>query len=944
MIKDTTTGIYKLEANDTDISEILEAEYVAPQTPTGPATLGILDAWRKFIDAYAVNPFNILEGFDFTGTPASTGTVKVDIDDLAGYLEDKLQAAADAGVTLTESGTTNKVLNLGLNIGEADTSGQGLSLLETPKSVKRVIAGDNMSISSEGGLLNFSANFDNLKFEDLANTPSTLTGTAGKKWVTNDTEDGLVPLPSTTSSGFYTVTPDTMTHDPLTNTLTLTGTNKFVTSNYSEYEKTDDAFVYSVVGDPLLIYIYYDDAGALQQYNNPSVTEQYELMLTTLPVAYILYNSTLGFATFVGDYRKPRVSSGLWVKNFYDQQIYALGGGLFFTDLVLNVDSDAAMKFGLSSGHLVFAGNIYDVPTRASSDVWNVGYFNGSTLVEPYGIQAHTYFVLNDVTLGIGATGRVVYNNNGTPTVVSDNYNVWYFVVITNDITDTDRTLSIMGNSQYSSATAADDGLGADIAYIEGTLQIKQGARVVKAILVNTKNTYSGENKAQIIKTVEVTRSDISTSGSISIPDLLINGGDATSLHNHDSKYLKLIGGTMEGDIDMGSNAISNISNLTATGIINIGAEDEAKITILPASKNISLVSNDTRFITSTNNLKTSITTDGVKVFNGAKFDANSSNVIGLIAGTATGHAVEYDQLNTALGGYLPKTAGSGESLTGTLYGTSINMSDSVNAKYATLSGEAGATGHTETLLNIGTSANVYSATAILKIAGYVNDVGGGYIKAVRPSEGTASQNNLIIGTNNVDLIELTRTGSVNILSDLTVTGSISSPSGEISFSDDDLVNVGTITASPATLDTHLITKGQVYTKTESNTNYIKATGETRDITTTGGLTFGNNHTLTDSGTYLELKNTTSEARINLHDDGDVYVRATDTMQIISDEFLRCFSAGHLEIESSGNLDLIATSYTLSSLPTSAGTTGTLYTQTASQLGGTGTTKVVCIA
>lgn len=138
---------------------------------------------------------------------------------------------------------------------------------------------------------------------------------------------------------------------------------------------------------------------------------------------------------------------------------------------------------------------------------------------------------------------------------------------------------------------------------------------------------------------------------------------------------------------------------------------------------------------------------------------------------------------------FLPLTAGSGKTLTNTLYGTSINMSGggtfgsnlsvsgTATAKYGKLTGVSGSTGHTETLLDIGTSANVFSATSILKIAGFLGDVGAGYIKAVRPSSGTANQNNMVLGTNGVDLIELTRTGSVNILSNMSVTGSVTATS-----------------------------------------------------------------------------------------------------------------------------------------------------------------------
>ena len=42
---------------------------------------------------------------------------------------------------------------------------------------------------------------------------------------------------------------------------------------------------------------------------------------------------------------------------------------------------------------------------------------------------------------------------------------------------------------------------------------------------------------------------------------------------------------------------------------------------------------------------------------------------------TLDSHLITQGQVNTALSGYLPKTAGASQALTDTLYGTDINMS-----------------------------------------------------------------------------------------------------------------------------------------------------------------------------------------------------------------------------------------------------------------------------
>ena len=99
------------------------------------------------------------------------------------------------------------------------------------------------------------------------------------------------------------------------------------------------------------------------------------------------------------------------------------------------------------------------------------------------------------------------------------------------------------------------------------------------------------------------------------------------------------------------------------------------------------------------------------------------------------------------------------------------------------ITGQSGTTGFTQTLIDVGTGANVYSAKSILKIAGYKGDIGGSYLRSERVATGIASQNSLIIGTNQIDAL------TIDI-------------AGNSSFS-------GTVSISPAISNTQAIQKAQ---------------------------------------------------------------------------------------------------------------------------------------
>jgi hypothetical protein len=345
---------------------------------------------------------------------------------------------------------------------------------------------------------------------------------------------------STTSSGFYDPDDISITFDGTDLTLSgISGDYKFVTNDATDYTKSSDTFTPTFTANGLY-YIYYDNNGNLQQSDQPNRDQQYELMNTTLPVAYMLYNSSAPtLVTFVGDYMKGRSSNSLWTKNFYDKPVEVLQG-LQATDFILdgNGDLNSSAVFGLTESEVIFTDRKYNIPTRTTSDTWNVGYTTGTFAT---GIADNPYSVLTDNDLGVGTTGRLVYNNDGSPTTVVNNDFVWYFVAVTNDIKDVDRTLSIMGEEEYGTLNQANNNLDIEIATVQSKITIKQGFTIKYAVLWQTNNLYDNDVKARIINIVPILSEDSGGTPIQSIPDELINGSDiGDTLHNHDSLYQKL--------------------------------------------------------------------------------------------------------------------------------------------------------------------------------------------------------------------------------------------------------------------------------------------------------------------------------------------------------------------------------------------------------------------
>lgn len=349
--------------------------------------------------------------------------------------------------------------------------------------------------------------------------------------------DTLKFVPNVLEDGFFDYTMQEEDSIHITNdTIWLPDEVNFVTIQGDEFHKYNDFVKMDFTqGVHVVVYNY---LGELEEYVNPTQYERLGIMFQNLPVLIYIVNLTAPIPiVFVGDFRKGRTNKRMWLKNFYDRQIYVGDGldiyGLTYGDGTLDADA----QIGLSAGYLAFTDRTLEVPIRQTTDTWIVGYFDATG--NPSGYNDMPYPVLTDIDVGVGTTGRIVCNNGGVPTVLDNGNYCWYWVCIDNDITSSDRTLMFMGKNQYSNLSTAQNNFDSERLEVEANLPISQGFGIKYGLLYQSRDSYVNGPKARIIEAREVVDN---ASGSFippTIPDDLVNGSDASYLHNHTSLYVE---------------------------------------------------------------------------------------------------------------------------------------------------------------------------------------------------------------------------------------------------------------------------------------------------------------------------------------------------------------------------------------------------------------------
>lgn len=336
--------------------------------------------------------------------------------------------------------------------------------------------------------------------------------------------------------GFSNLDNISMSFDDNTRTLNLNGIYDFHVNNGDIFNKTNDSFQWS--DNEGLIYIYYDNNGVLQEVLNPNRNTQYETMISTLPVAYIYWDFDNKKAIFLTDILKSKqMAITTWVKQFYDHGIYNLDGLNILNDPsnggtnTPNGSLDLSAQFSLSPSNLLFTDRKYPTNIRNVTSNYTCLYLLNNKLRS---YVKTNFSVLTDIDTSVGASGRLVYNNDNNINVVDNNNFVWYFIGVGNNVDENDRIVSFMGQNQYNTINDSKTNLIDETILVEKSFSIRQEFTLTHAILFETSDTFTNSVKARIrdFRILENESVVSTSSGGGSVPSELVDGSE-TTLHNH---------------------------------------------------------------------------------------------------------------------------------------------------------------------------------------------------------------------------------------------------------------------------------------------------------------------------------------------------------------------------------------------------------------------------
>lgn len=539
------------------------------------AMLWLLYDWIDGLSTHLDDPTDPLSDLNTSGGVAATYQVKVESDDIPDYLREKIVGLN--GVTATVSTGSNKVISLSLDIQET-TPFEGVSLLSNTYTLKQPVAGDNVTITSDSEKWVISS-LDNKtkisaadnsngylenKLIDGINTTVTKTQNgsgdqflqidassglplltpedATKKVVGNATGTAYELVASTTNSGFNSKTAQTLSFDngSLTATITPTMTDYTVTySNGKEITKTTDSIPITNVNGIHGIY-YNDTTGVLETFPTENKEQIWDHFQTHIIVGWVEWSVIDQVGNIVTTVFKDRTMSvTTFSKNFFDKAIYVLSGMTVFDDPSFggSVTPDSSLntsaQVGFTAGTSLLADAKYPIPVRAIGHDWAIIYKDPSS--ETRSLIKTDYLFLQELDIpAIGSSARILYNNAGSPTACGSGNFVWYSVGIINDIDEARQVISFMGENEYSTKAEAQTFVDSERIQIASSMEIEQQVSLIYMVLLESKSSFSNDTQARIVDVQVVVDEggSVSAGGGV-FPADLVNGSDASYLHNH---------------------------------------------------------------------------------------------------------------------------------------------------------------------------------------------------------------------------------------------------------------------------------------------------------------------------------------------------------------------------------------------------------------------------
>lgn len=325
-----------------------------------------------------------------------------------------------------------------------------------------------------------------------------------------------------------------------------------------KYEKTTAQSV--VIDNTEGMHSIYFDGGTLTSIANASPAQFEDIVLNHAFVAIVYWDATSSTGIFLGDERHAISMSPKTHLYLHLTRGTQFVSGLAIGDIISGADGslDSHAQFGVATGTIFDEDIEHNPPAIASTVGLDIYALDGANA----NLRKYTeagFSVLTDVTAGVGATGRLVYNQftggSWQLTTVADNNYVLCHVFALNGVSGGQQWGAIIGQNTYANGVAARTGAETEISTLVSSLPLIEMVPV-GTIIFQTRDIYTNSVNARIIQTD-------SGDDYIDWRTTEVTGGAAPTNHNNLSSLQLAASGVTYGHIDDQAQTIAGVKNFT---------------------------------------------------------------------------------------------------------------------------------------------------------------------------------------------------------------------------------------------------------------------------------------------------------------------------------------------------------------------------------------------
>lgn len=248
------------------------------------------------------------------------------------------------------------------------------------------------------------------------------------------------------------------------------------------------------------LYAFYFNEENLEYIKTPSDGQVDQTIRTRALVAYMYWDATANEHLYLGDERH-----GISMSPDTHSYLHFTRGIQWLSGIALNSvlpdedgSSDSHAQFGNDSGFATDEDLLSVISASSSPTTYPLFYLSG-TDPDVKRIYNSGFPVLDDVTAGVGATGRLVYNqlsgSTWSLTTVANTDFVLSHVFATND--PNQPIIVIIGQGDYSTIGQAQAGANTELSSI-ATIFPQEELLPIATVIFQTRDTYTNSVKARI--------------------------------------------------------------------------------------------------------------------------------------------------------------------------------------------------------------------------------------------------------------------------------------------------------------------------------------------------------------------------------------------------------------------------------------------------------------